>query len=175
MTTQHPGLFHGHPGEYVTPSDIAEEIYTNLITNSYPDKLTKDQLRSPNYFDHISYRLQELDDDYPDMFFDELCLTLGNLSGNEIYPKVIKPHIVRVRKYTKEQWAAYREGLKEARKNNSKEQEEAMLAVYDSYLFHKEEIIDCIVEWLQEYQRGQFFKFWQNSLHEKRIEQQNTL
>lgn len=175
MTTQHPGLFHGHPGEYVTSEMIAEEIYKNFIANTYPDKLTKDQLRSPNYFDHISYRLQELDDDYPDMFFDELCLTLGNISGNEIYPKVIKPHIVRVRKYTKEQWVAYREGLKEARKNNSKQQEEAMLALYDSYRFSETEIIECIVDWLQEYQRGQFFKNWQNSLHEKRIEQQNTL
>ena len=166
-TKQHPGLFHGHDGEYVTADMIAEEIYKNLINGTYTSKLSQEQLLSTNYFDHISYRVQELDPDFPDLFFDELCLTLGTASNTGIFPKVVKPHIVRVRSYTRDQLQSYREGLRKARESKDDARISEMTKIYDTFLFPEEEIINCIIDWLQNEQR-QFFKIWQDSYHENR-------
>ena len=166
----HPGLLHGFDGEYVTFSMIAEYMYEQVISNKYPHTLSNSQKQSLNYLDHISYRVKETDPDAPNMYFDELAFILitKSESGESVkyYPRVVKPHIVRVRAYTVEQSKAYHEMLTKARSTKDESLMKQALSMYDSFLYSKEEIIETIIQWL-ETEQSYYFKTWQNSYDQK--------
>lgn len=169
MTNTHTAYYHGFPGEYVTLSDIAEYIYDRLINNQIPHELTRSQLESDNYFDHLCYRLAEKGIDEENNLYDELAFLVVQKKVNEdgkitIYPKVVKPHMTIVRGYTSEQYKAWK--AKQVKSRIDKTLVAEVTAEYDQFLYTKEAIIEDTIDWLETFQT-KYLVTWKNHYDEK--------